>query len=444
MGGNIVKLVFETFAHGSGFDDIITGGSNAQNTLNQLSGAARTLGNVFGPLGGIIGSAFGAFLQGNIWQVAALGVNFLFKRMGWLQDATQKATTYFDDLKKAIEEFASASERAFGKAVSFQDKQQKKYAEELDSVNALKKAELELARERERANGGTGSAQDAAISALDEKGARDKAEDAVYRAGQRVDAAQKRMDDADAAIEYEKKNGANTGHEDRMKTLLAERKAAREALEDEKLKLEIAQRAQDALEKSQKAAHLKAVNDAKEEADAKVEAKAKADEEASRKKEEENKKDADEFVNAYAEDQEKERKREEQEQKKAEEKRLQRELDANKKRADDLQRRMEDALKNAETAREDFAKRGDLDLGGEEQARRMGAANDKRLKDVAKRLTDKGIDIDNPGRRLSREEEAARRWMLQEREKDKAAQELKKQQKVMEDIKSLLEKATEL
>ena len=96
MNDNIVKLVFQSFSNGSGFDDVISGGSKAQKTLQDLSGAARLVGRVFGPLGGILGNAFGMFLQGNIWQIAAIGVYFLFKTMGWLHDETQKTIDYFE------------------------------------------------------------------------------------------------------------------------------------------------------------------------------------------------------------------------------------------------------------------------------------------------------------------------------------------------------------
>ena len=392
MNDNIVKLVFQSFSHGSGFDDVISGGSKARKTLHDLSGAARLVGRVFGPLGGILRNVFGMFLQGNIWSVAAIGVDFLFKKMGWLQDATLKTTEYFDKLRKSIEDFAATSERAFRSVSSIQDKRQKQYADEIDSVNALKKAELELARERERANGGTGEAQDAAISALAEKGARDKAEDAVYRATQRVEAAEKRMADAEEAIKNENHAGPNTGKEERLKVLYAEKKAAREALDDERSRLEIAKQAQEALEKSQEA----------------------------------------------------ERKKEEAEEKKAEERRLKRELDENKRRAADLKQRMEDALRNAEIARQAFADRGNLDLGGEEKARRREAANNERLKNTADRPKARGINLDNPGRRLSREEEAARRWMIQEREKDKNVKELAEVNKTLKKIEAALEAATTL
>ena len=444
MNDNIVKLVFQSLSNGSGFDDVISGGSKAQKTLQDLSGAARLVGRVFGPLGGILGNAFGMFLQGNIWSVAAIGVDFLFKKMGWLQDGTQKTTEYFDKLRKSIEDFAATSERAFRSVSSIQDKRQNQYADELDSVNALKKAELELARERERANGGTGETQDAAIAALGEKGARDKAEDAVYRATQRVEAAEKRMADAEEAIKNENHAGPNTGKEERLKVLYAEKKAAREALDDERSRLEIAKQAQEALEKSQEAAHLKAQNDAKAEAEAKAKAEAEAREKQAQKDAEESEKDAKEFVEAYEKEKEADRKKEEAEEKKAEERRLKRELDENKRRAADLQQRMEDALRNAEIARQAFADRGNLDLGGEEKARRREAANNERLKKTADRLKAHGIDLDNPGRRLSREEEAARRWMIQEREKDKNVKELAEVNKTLKKIEAALEAATTL
>lgn len=441
MNDNIVKLVFQSFSNGSGFDDVISGGSKAQKTLQDLSGAARLVGRVFGPLGGILGNAFGMFLQGNIWQIAAIGVDFLFKKMGWLQDETQKTIDYFEKLKKSIEDFAATSERAFRTATSIQDKRMKQYADELDSVNALKKAELELERERERANGGTGDGQNSAIAELYEKAERLKAEDAVYGAEQRVEAAQKRADNADSAIKDEIRYGAKTGHMDRMKILYAEKKAAREALEDEKKKLEIAKNAQETLKKSQEAAHLKAQNDAKAEAEAKAKIEKAARDEQARKEEEESEKNAREFVEAYEKEKEAERKKEEQEEKRAQEKRLKRELDENRKRAADFQQRMEDAIRNSESARQAFAERGNLDLGNEEKARRQEEINNARLQKAADRLKKRGVDLDKPGRRLSREEEAARRWMLQEREKDKNVRALAEANKTLKKIEEKLDAA---
>lgn len=389
--GNIVKLVFQTFAESSGFDTLVNGGTKAQRVLNQLSGTARIVGRIFGPLGGIIGGALGAFLQGNIWQAAALGVNFLAEKFGWFGKEAQNATTYFDKLKKSVDEFAAASEKAFSKAVGFQDSRQKEYQEEINSVLKLKKAELELARERERANGGTGETQDAEISALVNKAERDKAEDAVYRANERVRAAEERMAAAEKAKSDEERYGPHTGKEGRLDTIFAEIKAARETLAAEKGKREIAIRAQNELEIAQKAADIKAINDKK----------AREKEEASSFRDfirDQQFKLENDIAERRAKDESdiaKERERlarEESRKREAERKRdLQKEIEANQKRADDLQQRLADAVERANAAKDILGNAANMDQGGDLSNRRAAYVNNARF-------ANRSIDLQGSGK----------------------------------------------
>ena len=377
--GNIVKLVFQTFAESSGFDTLVNGGTKAQRVLNQLSGTARIVGRIFGPLGGIIGGALGAFLQGNIWQAAALGVNFLAEKFGWFGKEAQKATTYFDELKKSIDEFAAASEKAFQKAVGFQDSRQKEYQDEINSVLKLKKAELELARERERANGGTGAAHDAEIASLIQKAERDKAEDAVYRANERVRAAEERMAAAEKAKTDEDRYGPNTGKEGRLDTIFAEIKAAREVLAVEKEKRDIAIRSQQEIEAAQEASNLKIVNDKrkaeKEAADSFAEfllqQRQKLEDDIAERQEEDDERAAKEREKLAEEEARKEKER----RKKA----LHDDIEANRKRADDLGRRLEDATARANAAHDVLGNAANMDQAGGISENRREFMNNSRF-----------------------------------------------------------------
>jgi len=190
--GNIVKLIFQTFADSSGIDKLVKGGTEAQRTLNQLSGAARTMGHVFGPLGGIVGGALGAFVQGNIWQVAALGVNFVVEKLGLFKDKSEETKKKLDDLNESSRRFYATIKENSSKVLDKIDAETKRRNEQLDITNRMIKAELQLQKAKAISNGDAAEAEsvDRRMAEADQATAMDKALGSERDAGARVKAAE--------------------------------------------------------------------------------------------------------------------------------------------------------------------------------------------------------------------------------------------------------------
>lgn len=69
--GNIIKLVFQTVAAGSGLAEIDAQTAKFQKRLGKMGQGAAILGRAFGNLGGVIGNSLGMLAQGGIWGAAA-------------------------------------------------------------------------------------------------------------------------------------------------------------------------------------------------------------------------------------------------------------------------------------------------------------------------------------------------------------------------------------
>ena len=63
MFGNIIKLVFKSFADNSGISKWTDGVKNSVGNMGQLSRAAQVLGATMGGVGGAIGRLVGALAQ---------------------------------------------------------------------------------------------------------------------------------------------------------------------------------------------------------------------------------------------------------------------------------------------------------------------------------------------------------------------------------------------
>ena len=122
---------------------------------------------------------------------------------------------------------------------------------------------------------------------------------------------------------------------------------------------------------------------------------------------------------------------------------LEKDKAANTERANDLKDKLKKAQEDAAAAFNGWGQRGDIDNGGARRADRQ--------KDIDRmRLANAAIDLQarNPNwrtaRNLSRQDEAARRWLLAKKNEKKVKDEQKKVVDKLANIEKLLEKATTL
>ena len=122
---------------------------------------------------------------------------------------------------------------------------------------------------------------------------------------------------------------------------------------------------------------------------------------------------------------------------------LQAEQKANTDRANDLRAKLKAAQEDVATAFNGWSQRGDIDNGGARKAERQ--------KDIDRaRFANAAIDLQvrNPNwrsaRNLSRQDEAARRWLLAKENEQKQKNELKDVVGKLDKIQTLLEAATTL
>lgn len=477
---NIVKLVFQSVSTGNGWDNVKTKGVELLKNTHALVAVAPKVSAAFGEMGQTIGAVFSNILRGGIWgafgSIATIGVQKIFARF---EARAKAAEEYQKALQKSIEDRYAAMATQADQMIKRIDVENAKIKEQVDLQNRMLKATLELRRAEALRSGDTATATgiDEELAQFDGKAAVGKAESNVYAAERRVNTAKLSLDAA--------RDSRKLAQEELWKAEEALREASKpvttvmqssagafsytsrrdtsreeEAVKQARLQLELAEKTSDQLNDAYKA-ELKAFESARnllkviqKEVEA-AEAKRVAEREAAQKKSDEAEaaaakkkaKDEEDLANELAAQQIENNEREQREQaeqyleeeRRGRAKMLAEELQRNKQIADDLRRRIEEAWRKADEARKAFADRGNLDLGGEARARRMEEANNKRLKAVAERLKARGIDIDNPKRRLSREEEAARRWMIQDREKDKNVKELAKVNATLEIIATKLD-----
>lgn len=98
MNGNVVKLVFQAIAAGSGFAKITAQTAELQRKLGKLSQGAQILGRAFGNIGGVVGRGLGMLLQGGIWGAAAEGAVFA---IGKIVDGVRRHNQLLKDARLA-------------------------------------------------------------------------------------------------------------------------------------------------------------------------------------------------------------------------------------------------------------------------------------------------------------------------------------------------------
>lgn len=485
MNKNIVELVFNSISTGNGWDDVKEKALDLLKNTNALAGAAPKVAAAFGGMGNSIGAVFANLMKGGFWgalgSIATIGVQQIFAKF---EERAKAAEENQKALQKSIEDRYAVIVTNAEKALNRLDDENAKLKEQVDLRNRMLKATLELRRAEALQSGDTATATGIAelLAQHDGQASVDNAEANVYAAQSRVNTAKTSLDAVrearkKAAEELEKAEQALREASKPVLTInqatpgayaymsKSDTKPQQEAVKQARLQLELAEKTSKQLNDAYQK-ELRSLESARDtlkviQAEQKAaEAKREADREAATKKTDEEvakakKKKADEEAEATKkrqkelnEDDEKkkeeERKREEAKAKAHRVKELTGDLHKNKQIADDLQRQIADAWKKADAARKAFADRGNLDQGNELKAKRQEQLNVERMKKVAQRLQDRGIDLENPKRRLSREEEAARRWMIQEREKDKIVKELAEVNKTIKKIEAALEAATTL
>ena len=157
--GNIVKLVFNAVATGSGFSKMYGEVKGLAAAMPGLTKATMILGQAFGSVGASVGRMATMLLQGGIWGVAAEGARLLIDKLGLFKDRTEEAKKQLDDLKTATEKFHAAILQNSEKAIARIDAETKRRNAQLDITHRMIKAELELQRARAVATGDVGKAE---------------------------------------------------------------------------------------------------------------------------------------------------------------------------------------------------------------------------------------------------------------------------------------------
>lgn len=482
MDGNIVKLVFNAISTGSGWSDVKQNTLDLLKNTKDLTGIAPKVAAAFGNMGQTIGMVFTNILRGGIWgaigTVMSIGIQKIFAKF---EERAKAAEEYQKALQKSTENRYAAIVTNADKAIKRLDDENTKIKEQVDLQNRLLKATLELRRAEALSKGDTATVTgiNEQLAQHDGKASVEKAEANVYAAQRRVNTAKASLDNVSAARKkaIDELDKAEHALREASKPVLTisqatpgayaymskrDTKPQEEAVKQARLQLDLAEKTSrqlnDAYKKELRSLEsarvtLKVIQAEVNAAEAKrvaereaAEKKAAAEAEAARKKKDDE--EAAQTKKRFQELKEEEaKKRLEQQQKEAAEAKRQRakelseELHKNKQIADDLHRQIADAWEKADAARQAFAERGNLDLGNEEKARRQEEINNARLQKAADRLKKRGVDLDKPGRRLSREEEAARRWMLEEREKDKNVRALAEANKTLKKIEEKLDAA---
>lgn len=124
-------------------------------------------------------------------------------------------------------------------------------------------------------------------------------------------------------------------------------------------------------------------------------------------------------------------------------KELEKEKSANTDRANDLREKLKRAQADAAAAFEGWGQRGDIDNGGARRSERQRNIDRERIQKAAIDLQEKRPDWRN-ARNLSRQDEAARRFLLAKENEQKAGNELKDVVGKLDKIEKLLEAATTL
>lgn len=198
--GNIVKLVFQAVATGSGLSKMYGEVKGLAKAMPGLTQAATILGGAFGSVGASFGRMATLLLQGGIWGAAAEGARLLIDRLGLFRDRSEEAKKRLEELKAASERYLEAILNGTEKALAKIDAETKRRNAQLDITNRMIKAELELQRARAVASGDVGKAESIGRE-IERRGNEATMEKAVANSN----AAGTRSREADAGLEVARK-----------------------------------------------------------------------------------------------------------------------------------------------------------------------------------------------------------------------------------------------
>lgn len=496
MVGNIVKLVFQSFATGSGFKTVISQTKEALGKTDKLASALQVLGGVVGGTANVFGRLVGSLIQGNVWGFAAEGVKYLCDKFGIFRDKSAEAKEKVDELKAATDKYYQAISDNYEKAKAKIDKETSSLQERLDITNRMVKAELELQRARavDKGDISTANALQDQIDKQDGRTEIDKANLLVNAAEKRAKQAENNLKAAQKA-EHEAisnldrvRNDIKESHwkdyqrvyknaggrasrsqfdkgfrysEDDLKSISVVEKvvesaeraadAAAESVAEERRKLQLARQSLEVLKKEQEAAEAKA----KAEKDA-----AEADKKAAEKKAKE---DADKKFLKEArelqikhENEERERKKKQTKDEADEKKKKLREFEAervreemrtNRATAANYEQTLTDAIQHVADKRDILANAAGMDQAADiqsaSQKKHVEERFAKRSEALQKRLAKVGGDPAKLGR-LSNIDKATLDRMQAEKVKDDATAELKKLNDKFDKLTQQLKELTQL
>ena len=442
MGGNLVKLIFSCISTGSGWADLRKNAAESLKNMGQLSGALNAVAVHAGTMGGAIGRALSAFAMGNVWGIAAVGVSNIIDKLGIFKDKADDTKEKLDKLEESTRKFYETINSNSQKSLEKIDKETKRRNEQLDITNRMIKAELQLQKARAISSGDTKGveridrqiAEQDQTTSMSKAVATERAAAAKYRTAEGgLDAARKQVfqirkevDDVKDRIFYQHWDqvrgnaeanfkgafGPNARFDDsalwndfRKKFRYSEDEtktinAAMERLALAEKNLEAQHKVTDEARESYKVArdNVKALKAEQEAADAETKAKARAKVQEDLKR---MKKKADDELAAWKKAEAERIKKEEEDEKtyqankkkaeieaiqkevekanEARKKALQDDIEANSKRASDLQQKLSDATARANAAHDVLGNAAGMDQGGGVSAKRREWMNNTRF-----------------------------------------------------------------
>lgn len=395
--GNIVKLVFQSVAQGSGMTKISQDTAALHKNLNMASGAIRMLTQGLGDIGQLAGGALSAILAGNFWQVGAKACDFLIGKIKEHNQLMKDAALAAKGLSKEYMTL-EAAHRGYTKRV-----EEWKRAKE-----AADKAEQEAAEAKKIE----------AEAAKDEESARLSYEQKYYDLQQKI------------ADEIKKREAMNADEATQLKAKIGMmREAAALAVRKAEGNAAYANEHGTAYEKDTAQKELELAREQQKTAEAQAKKMKKDFEKSEKEKQDKKKKDEEDFAEFVRKQREKLddelAKRHAEDTKKE----MEDELDALRKVADKTEQTLSDARKRAADAHDILGNAGRMDQAGELRSRnqedRMNARYEKRRDSLQKRLDAVGGDASKLGR-LSNIDRATLDRMTAEKQVSGAEAELQK------------------
>ena len=193
--GNIVKLVFQAVATGSGLSKMYGEVKGLAAAMPGLTKATMILGSAFGSVGASVGRMATMLLQGGIWGVAAEGAKLLVEKLGLFKDRSEEAKKQFDKLEESARKFYETINANTQKSIENIDKETKRRNEQLDITNRMIKAELQLQKARAISSGDT-----AGVERIDRQIAEQDQKTEIQKARYSADSAAKRRDEAEVKM----------------------------------------------------------------------------------------------------------------------------------------------------------------------------------------------------------------------------------------------------